>query len=175
VRQRGFSMTEVIMIMALLGMILMVAIPGFAAVMERSRLNAALRTVMNDVREARVEATTSGWQYQIVGYASGNDGRANQYRMLGRRSTAVAWPDEDSPAFTSDTQLAGPWVDMGYLFTGVHLEPNNAADDPRFELTFDARGAATMSNESFAPFQLRNEHETVIAFRVSAAGGIRTE
>jgi prepilin-type N-terminal cleavage/methylation domain-containing protein len=175
VRREGFTVTELIVVVAVAGMILMLALPGFASVLRRSRLNGAVRTLVNDVREARAEATTSGWEYRIVGYGDAASTGPNRYRMLGRRSTAVLWPDEDDEPFTSDTQFAGPWVDIGYLYNGIRLEPQNGGVNPEFTLTFDPRGAAVMTNSAFDPFLVANEHGETVSFRVSVAGGITTQ
>jgi hypothetical protein len=110
-----------------------------------------------------------------VGYADGNEARANQYRVLGRSGTGVAWPDDEADPFESATQRADPWVDMTALYPGIRLEPENGGIVPRFELTFNSRGAASMTNDCFDPFQVHDADGEARSLRVSVIGSVRAE
>jgi prepilin-type N-terminal cleavage/methylation domain-containing protein len=174
-RRSGFSLTEVLIVVAVGGLVLLTALPAFANILRGVRHDAAVRQLVSDIREARGRATMSGWEYRIVGYADGGGADANRYRILGRSSGAVAWPDVDDASFASATQRADDWVDVAALYPGNRLEPNNGGSEPLFLLTFDARGAAAMSNDCFDPFQIVGPEDVTTSIRVSPVGGVRAE
>jgi prepilin-type N-terminal cleavage/methylation domain-containing protein len=174
-KQAGFSLVELLIVIALGALVLLTALPAFADILRNVRRNGAVRHLVSDIREARGRATMSGWEYRIVGYKDGSGANSNRYRTFGRSSTAVAWPAENVAPFASATQVAEPWVDIDDLYAGIRLEPNNGVAFPRFELTFDSRGAATMTNSCFDPFQVLGQTEGATSIRVSTVGGVRAE
>ncbi len=155
-----------------LGAILLaVAVPAYGEIVERVRHSAAVRQVISDVREARSHAISKGWEYRIVGYDSDSTtARRNQYRVLARRSSAVAWPDEDVAPFTSDTQHADRWVDVETWFPNVNID----TDDPRFEITFDSRGTVP-DPSAFNPMTILSHDGTESRLNISTIGGVRIE
>lgn len=139
VEQRGFSLLEALCAIAIGILLLTIFVSIFLGTLERSRVDAAMREVVSDVRELRSQAITKGWQYRVVGYRDGSTGNhPNEYRVFGRRSSAVAWPNEDGPAFETATQMAGSWTNLAEKYPGVTV--SSAAS--RFEVSFDSRGTA---------------------------------
>ncbi len=158
--------------MALGAIVLAVAVPSFDAVLDRMRLNTAMRQVLSDVREARSQAISMGWEYRIVGYdTDATVARRNQYRVFARRSAAVDWPDEDVVPFVSDTTRAGAWVDVGSAYPGVEMD----AGQTRFVLTFDARGTAPGAAAAFNPLRLTGEDGMETSVSVSVVGGLEVQ
>jgi Tfp pilus assembly protein FimT len=139
----------------------------FTGTLERSRVDAAVRELATEMREARSQAITRGWEFRIVGYRDGAaDGPENQYRALGRQSSAVDWPAEDTDAFESETQMAGSWTDLASKYPGVAV----AAGSERFELTFDSRGTAAGGGALSV-----NGHGSTKTLTVSVSGSVKVE
>jgi prepilin-type N-terminal cleavage/methylation domain-containing protein len=171
-RKTGFSMTELLVVMAIGGLLLAFMAPPFMEFMERSRHNAAARLVLNEVRTARARAIATGWEYRMVGYEAGStSSRRNQYRIFARRSPTVAWPGEEDPSMSSTTQLARDWVSLPDRFVGLGFD----APAPRFELTFDSRGAASGAPASFNPLQIVDREGRTASITVTLVGGIRVQ
>jgi prepilin-type N-terminal cleavage/methylation domain-containing protein len=173
-RQRGYSLAEVVIVVAIGGILLLTALPALSNILRESQLDAAVRQLVGDLRDARMQATMSGWEYRLAGHAAGSaDAHRNQYRMLGRSSTGVAWPAISAAPFQSATQLAGEWIDMESRHPGTRLEPGGGA--AAFDLTYNSRGAATASGTTFSPFVISGRADSSKSIRVSVTGGITLE
>lgn len=168
--KKGFSSLELLVTLALVGLLLLIAVPAFSNILRRSRLDGAARQIVSDVRDARSQAIATGWDYRVVGFrfTSGN-ARRNQYRVVGRRSSAIAWPADTSPKFQSATQLAREWVDVATLYPGVRL----VSPAGRFEVTFDSRGTAETSE--FNPLLARHPGLQQKSITVSVVGSVRVQ
>jgi type II secretory pathway pseudopilin PulG len=166
------TLVEILVAIMVLTFLLALAIPAFYSMLRRSQLDAAARQLVSDLREAQSKATLTGWQYRLVGFDINNTGTfKNQYRLVGRSSSAVAWPADTSPTFTSATQMANPWINVNTVYPGVRLDTSDATD--RFFVSFDARGAAFEIN-SF-PLQVLHESGAKQCVGVTTAGNIRTQ
>jgi type IV fimbrial biogenesis protein FimT len=169
-KQKGFTLLELLCALAVAAIAMAIVMPAFRSIMQRSRRDAAVRQVVLDVREARAQAITTGWEYRIVGYGADEDSSLrNQYRILARRSTAVAWPDESASPFESATQKAEGWKNIATEYPGVNLE----AGDERFELTFDARG--TSAAGAFNPLTVTGHDGSSKSLTVSLVGAVTVQ
>ncbi len=169
---KGFTVLEVLVAMAVGSVVIMIAVPALNEVVRRARHGAAVRRVLDDVREARSRAIRTGWEYRLVGYDSDETGaRRNQYRILARQSTAVAWPGEEDAPFESSTQLALSWIDVASEYPGIDFDSTSA----RFQLTFDPRGTAPDASTSFNPLHVRGPDGLDVSLTVSVVGGARVE
>ena len=174
--KRGLTLVELAIAMMVIVILLAVAIPAFQALLQRSQLDAAVRQIMSDVREVQSRATLTAWQYQLVGYEndSGSPFR-NQYRVIGRSSSAVAWPVDTVAAFNfptlppGATQMAGNWVNVNTMFPDVKLDTADATN--RFWVSYDSRGVAFQIN-SF-PLNISHKSGQKRCLGVTAAGSIR--
>jgi prepilin-type N-terminal cleavage/methylation domain-containing protein len=173
--QRGVTMIEVSVATAIGLLIVMVAIPAFNTTLERSRVESATRRVVSTVREARTRAVSTGWEYRVIGFGNASSSAArNQFRWMGRNSSATAWPDDNVAPFTGATQVAGPWIDVVSEYGGVDLDPSGSVASDRFEIAFDSRGAVSASSGNFAPFRVLNDDHAK-GFRISAVGSVSLE
>lgn len=169
---RGFTVLEALFAITLGAMVIALAVPSFVEILGRSRHGSAVRRLVSDLREARAQAIATGWEFRVVGYDSGaSSEHHNQYRILARRSSAVAWPDEEAAPFASDTQKAERWVDLVSDYPGVEFD----SEDTSFEVTFDSRGTAPGASDTFNPLRLVGPNGTERSLTVSVVGGIRVE
>lgn len=172
--RRGFTLAELIIVLAIGAMLMLAALPALSNIIRSSQLDGAVRKLVSEVRHARTRATMTGWEFRLVGFsAAANTPERNQYRLLGRSATSVAWPGDLSAPLDTPTQFAGNWIDVNSDYPGTRLVPG--ASDPRFELTFNSRGAAADNDDSFGPFQVVGKSGDAKAIRVSAIGGISLE
>jgi type IV fimbrial biogenesis protein FimT len=54
--QNGFTLMELILVVAVMGIMAAIAIPSFMALLPAMRVNGAARQVMSDLMDARMEA-----------------------------------------------------------------------------------------------------------------------
>lgn len=170
--QKGTTLGETLIALAIGAMLVIIAVPAFRYMIRSSRLHAAARETVGDLREARAQAIATGWECRIVGFgASSSQPNRNQYRLMARKTSATAWPGDTSAVQSSATQRVEPWTDISSLFPGVDLDPGGASTYDRFEAVFDSRGAATTSTNDFNPFRLVGDGKPATV-TISAAGGI---
>ncbi len=62
-RQSGYSLSELLVVVAIIGVMSLVAVPSFVSMMQASRMKSALRQLTSDLRGARAQAVT---QYRWV-------------------------------------------------------------------------------------------------------------
>ncbi|HSN67875.1 MAG TPA: prepilin-type N-terminal cleavage/methylation domain-containing protein [Thermoanaerobaculia bacterium] len=63
IRQSGYSLSELLVVVAIIGLMSVVAVPSFISMMNSSRLKSSLRKLTSDLRGARQQAVT---QYRWV-------------------------------------------------------------------------------------------------------------
>jgi len=169
---KGFTLIEMMVVIALAAILMAFAVPAFVQTYDRMHHDAAVRRLASDVREARSKAIAMGWEYRIVGYrGDATSARKNQYRVLARKSGAVAWPDEEAATFVSDTQRASNWINVAEDYPNVDIE----AGVSRFEVTFDSRGAAPDAPADFNPVRVVHKTGLESEITVSVVGGVRIQ
>jgi prepilin-type N-terminal cleavage/methylation domain-containing protein len=170
--QRGFTVLELLLAVGLGAILIAIAVPSFLEIVRKGRHGSAVRRVVSDLREIRSDAISTGWEYRIVGYSTAEDGdRRNQYRIFGRRSSSIDWPDEETAPLRTATQMAGRWISLEDEYPGVDFE----GDADRFEVTFNSRGSAPGASSTFNPLHLTDDKGHDIAVNVAIAGSIRVE
>ena len=167
--RRGFTLTELVLTVALISITMAIVVPGFATMLQRMRVDGAVRDIVSDVRDARAKAINTGWEYRVVGYRAASPGPfRNHYRVMARSSPAVTWPADNVDAFESSTQIAERWVEVGSRHPGVSLKFRR----PRFNITFDSRGAAPTAAGSFNPLEIIGEGGQTTTLAVSVVGSV---
>ncbi len=140
----GLTLIEIVMGVSILVVLMAIAIPAFYTMLKRSQLDAGVRQIMSDVREAQSKATLTGWQVRLIGFNySSTDAKKNQYRLVARRSSADAWPAATVDPFGSigtGNLMAGTWINVNRQYPGVRFNPASAS--PNFYVSFDSRGVA---------------------------------
>ena len=172
--RKGYSLIELLVVLAMLFIMTLVGLPLFTATLQNSRLDAAARQIAGDIREARAKATLTGWQYRLVGFnVGGGQAAKNQYRLLGRSSGAVAWPADSSGSFQSATQMAGAWINFNQLYQGVSLNPANSS--PSFYVSFNSQGVAFEWDPSINPLSIAHQSGGSRSVSITSAGSVRIQ
>jgi Tfp pilus assembly protein FimT len=175
-QRNGFTVAELLVVVVLATIMAAVSLPAMSNILRQSRRDAATREFVGDLREARTQATMSGWEYAVVGFAATANGtRKNQYRMIGRRTNTQAWPADNQAPFRSANQYAGVWVDVPAMQPGIRLVPSAVDGSSRFALAFNSRGAAAAGSGSFDPFLVVTTDGVSREIRISAIGGISVQ
>jgi prepilin-type N-terminal cleavage/methylation domain-containing protein len=172
--ERGYTLVEVLVGVALLAIVAGLAIPSFLAYTQRSKLDAAVRQLVEDVRQARSKAVLRGWEYRIYGFNSGSSSvYKNKYRLMGRSSTAVAWPADSAASFESATAMVSEWVNIGTVYPGVRFNPTDGTD--HFWVAFNDRGVAYDIDDSFKPLNVTHPTGGTKTVTVTSAGSVRVQ
>ena len=158
-------------VLTLAGIVTAISAPNFRTLLQVYRRDGAVQQVVGDVRKARTEAVKAGWQYRVYGF-NGNTTSAykNQYRLMGRSSGAVAWPNATDGVFQSATQMLGSWVDINKLYPGITLNPADITPD--FWVTFDSRGVRIDLEPSFNPMAIANQRGNTRSISITAVGSV---
>lgn len=172
-KSAGFTLVELVVVVGIIVVMMAVGLPYFSSMIKGSRLDGASRQLVGDVREARSRATLTGWQYKIFGFKYGGGGaNPNQYRIVGRSSTSVAWPSDTAQSFQSSTQMAGAWIDFTHEYPGVQL--NASSGYASFYVSFNPLGVAFEIN-NFSPLQITSDSGGSKSVTITPAGGVKIQ
>ena len=177
VGQGAYTLVELVVVVGILSVMTIAALPFFTAMMRNSQVDGAARQLAGDVREARSLATRTGWQYRIVGFnAGGGQPKINQYHLVGRSSTGVAWPADAADPFQSATQMAGTWINFTRLYPNVSLNPS--VGNPSFYVSFGSEGTTIDMNPTTTPWMSITQSSgssTTRQLRITWSGGVRIQ
>jgi prepilin-type N-terminal cleavage/methylation domain-containing protein len=139
-KSHGFSLIELMVVIAIIGIILVFVIPNFHAMQNRLRARAASQEIAQDVRQCRERALAQGGNYQFT-FDNGAspktytitrpDGTTNTYRLAGSTGGNV-WFGFSGPG------VIGPPENNGPLSGGT-----NGIDFQNRTLILDPRGGAS--------------------------------
>ncbi len=138
-RQRGFSLLELVLVVAILGLITAISLPLIAGAMDRARANGAAEVLAGAVRDARMRAVATSWQYRVRAYASGGT-VPNAFRIEGMdAANGGAWPAAGTvttPASYGANQTNTAYTSMAQDFGTAQIQVTGGT----FTVTFDSRG-----------------------------------
>lgn len=94
-RQSGYSLSELLVVVAIIGVMSLVAVPSFISMMQSSRLKSSLRKFTTDLRGARAQAVT---QYRWVKVQLETGVTPGRYTIQESSDLGVTWgtPTEET-------------------------------------------------------------------------------
>ena len=104
-RRGGFSVVELLVVVAMLAVLANVSLPIFAATLQSSRFNGAVRQLAGEIRSARSHAVSKGGFYGV-------HTDSNRYRIES---------SSDVTTWTSPTVITN-WQDLSTQFVGVTVQ-----------------------------------------------------
>ena len=120
-KQSGFTLIELIVIIAIVAVFAAIATPNFLSYLPKHRLNGAARQVMGDLMAARMKAVSQNNEFKIFFLANGHE-----YTIL----------DDDNNNRTAD---GGEWTETKDIRDEYHDVTIGSNNDP----IFLPRGTAT--------------------------------
>lgn len=137
-RQRGYSLPELLIVVAIVGMISLIGVPAFISYFNSMRVNSALRAFTADVRGARQRAVTTNRPVKFS-FETG----------AGERSY---WIADGNTAGTTWTLVGGErelpeWV---YLNDTTFVDEDDPADG-QADIIFQPNGTITRADGSAMP------------------------
>jgi type IV fimbrial biogenesis protein FimT len=127
--QKGFTLIEVIIVIAIIGILSAVAIPGIMATIPRYRLRAEARELMINFKKAKVEAVKHHRDVVILFVDAPGVGPGGSYQMFVNM-------DRDPSPHTFDPGAGDISLVSKQVGTNIRLE-NNFTDD---QAGYDNRG-----------------------------------
>jgi prepilin-type N-terminal cleavage/methylation domain-containing protein len=158
---RGFTLTELLMVVVLIGLIAVVATPGFKNVMRDSRVNKAGMSIAEAYRVARTRALGRGAAMLVRWDASKNSKGLLSVREAIQGGTKKVLPG--SSCFTTDWATSSPTSRLvsefpppsdGYLYdlaSFKYFDPSGT-EKPFSELCFTPRGRTFVRHDASDPF-----------------------
>lgn len=141
-KQAGFTLIEIIVAFAVLGIVVSIAVPGLLSQMPKWRLNGAARQVMGDLMAARMKAVklnhkvkvffVDNHQYEIYDDANEDDTVTDlegdvENRDIHSRYPDVAITSANDPVFSSRGTAAS--------FGTITLENSSGSKDIKVNIT----------------------------------------
>lgn len=138
---RGFSLLEVLLVTAALAVLAGISIPMFSVAVARARTHGVAESMGAAIRDARVRAVNTGWNYRVVAFDGGGT-VPNAFRIEGMNpATGGVWPAPSSttpPAFYGANQTYDPYVNLTQEFGAAQIRIPGGGST--FAVTFDSSG-----------------------------------
>ena len=143
-RKPGFTLVELIIVVAILVMMLAVAMPLFFQIIAQRRLTAAVERVATDLRYVQSLAVTQGAVHRLHSGEDGAVGRPGQYR-LERDNGAGGWV------------ALVEWYNPSTDYDGSSLQSikdNGGTSIGTFDVRFNSQGAVANTGVGSFPIVL---------------------
>jgi prepilin-type N-terminal cleavage/methylation domain-containing protein len=143
-RRSGFTLVELIIVVAILFMMLAVAMPLFFQIIAQRRLTGAVERVAIDLRYVQSLAVTQGLVHRLHSGADGAVGRPGEYR-LERDNGAGGWVEVNG------------WYKLSSDYDGSSLQSikdNAGTTIVTYDVRFNAQGAVANTGIGSYPIVL---------------------
>jgi Tfp pilus assembly protein FimT len=175
--KRGFTLMEALVIVAIIGVLLLIAIAAFGNILRRQRINGDAREVMAAMSIARIKATSANFPYTFTFNRTNGTYQVSGVEPLGpNRQSIPAYDANGNGIRDTDTVFDTPRSLQYSTFdtTGVTNPLPNSVDPSSIpansiSITFNSYGVVTsVTNERCVILKLGTETQMVCA----EAGGI---
>src|SRR5512132_2739828 len=89
-RESGYSLVEILVVVAIIGVISLVTVPNFIAMQHSGKLKTSLRSFVSDIRGARQRAVTRHVKTK-VSFVTGTATTARQYTVAEFNQATSTW------------------------------------------------------------------------------------
>jgi len=149
---KGFTFLEVVIVIAVIGILSVIAVPGMSAFTDRLRIETTARTISTDLREVKMKSVLDRSDYTVL-FDPGN----NLYELSERRSNLPHG------------------VRFGFS-PGVLGPPGNPTSTPDKDgVTFTSNKAAFYSrgSNSMGTIYITNNYNVTMAISITVTGRIK--
>ncbi len=141
---QGFTVPELLVATVVAVILIGAAMPSLLGVIQRSRLDAATRQVVSDLRAVQSLAVTTGGTYGLHwgGDPLVTDYSNSHYRIEREVTSPCTWPQQDD-TIGGSANVITIWKDLSAEFSGVSIESVGDSNSVTLGgVMFNSRGAS---------------------------------
>jgi prepilin-type N-terminal cleavage/methylation domain-containing protein len=138
-RRGGFTLVELMVVMAIMGLVVTTVSVSMEAILPGERLNTSIRELAADLMQVRTEAISRSMEFRMEYDLDGDRYRiATPYRIGGGRIVTTDDPGDEELRFYSPWTPMRDGVALASVYTGGEIH-----EAGRVVVRFDALGSAT--------------------------------
>jgi len=166
-RQRGFTITELMIVVAIMGTLTVAVAPSLARWSTSIHMSSSIREIASELQLARMKAIAQNTRMTVCFYGPSSDFPKFTHGFLSLHITSTGWcaapPSAPGPAFNQFKAT------VRALPTGVSVEPSQS------NFTFNSKGRAGAGNIAFTrlPLPTSKPPQSDKKIKVDSIGRIR--
>ncbi len=175
--QRGYSLAEALVVIAIVGLISVITVPQFIAMSHGMKLSSSLRQFTSDIRSARARAITRD-RYAKVSFSSGV-GNLTYHLYEGTIDPAtgnIVW--NATPWVTRNLQQSTYFVDPAAAAPASVCTDIDTPADGDYDIVFNPTGVlrnATVCNQIVLRSQFTDVAHRYYTINISVPGNLTTK
>ena len=122
--QAGYSLAEMLVVVAIIGMLALVMVPNFMTFYESNKMKSSMRNFTTDLRSVRQLAISQGKQ-AALSFATGSGKRSYDWYLGDKPFNSVNWTPQTGPGRSKPTRFLD---DIAYFPTNAGATPQTFND-----------------------------------------------